>query len=364
MATINPGLRMVRRSSHSIQVGMGAGGFILSGLQDAEMLFVEALHQGIPDRSVLERAARLGVGQPRVQEICTMLDGFLFTDAQLRTQGFREERLHPERSALLGLYQKPCSDFMARRQQAVIQLVGLGRTGAVLATALVSSGLGTLLLEDDRAVTASDVSPGAYALSDIGLTRSVAVRRHVLQSDPAVQAHILHDGGTGSPSLASVDLAVMVGHDTAATQTAARFHAAGRPHLFVLVREQDGTVGPLVVPGETACGECVDRHRTKKDPAWLEMSAQLAAKAARPAGRKPRAEHLESAALALSLAGTAATQILLFLDSVNQPSSWSSVLTLHQDNGRWSRQEFETESGCSCQWQHQPFATISRTASP
>lgn len=364
MATINPGLRMVRRGSDSIQVGMGAGGFILTGLQEQEKIFVEALHQGIPDRRVMERAAQLGVARSRAQDICAKLKGFLFTDVELRSQGFRDERLHPERSALLGLYQEPCRDFMARRQRAVLHLVGLGRTGAVLATVLASAGLGTILLEDDRPVAASDVSPGAFELSDIGLTRSVAVRRHLLRIDPAVQAHILHDGGTGNPSLASLDLAVMVGHDTAATSTAARFHAAGRPHLFVLVREQDGTVGPLVVPGETACAECVDRHRATVDPEWLEVSAQLAAKAARPAGRKPRGEHLESAALAVALAGTAATQVLLFLDAVNRPSSWSSVLTFHQDNGWWTRQEFETDPGCGCQWQLQPFATISNTASP
>lgn len=364
MATINPGLRMVRRGSHSIQVGMGAGGFILAGLQESELLFLEALHRGIPDRKVIERAGLLGVAPDRAREICTMLNGFLFTDAQLKTQGFRDERLHPERSALLGLYQAPIQDFMARRQGAVIHLAGLGRTGAMLATVLVSSGLGTVLLEDDRSVLASDVSPGSFNLSDIGLTRSVAVRRHLLHIDPAVQAHILHDGGTGSPSLASVDLGVLVGHDTASTQSAAKFHAVGRPHLFVLVREQDGTVGPLVVPGETACGECVDRHRAGLDPEWLNVSAQLAEAAARPAGRRPQAEHLESAALAVSLAGTAATQVLLYLDAVNQPSSWSSVLTFHQDNGRWTRQEYETDPGCGCQWQHQPFATISKTASP
>lgn len=364
MAAINPGLRMVRRGRHSIQIGLGAGGLILAGLQDAEMGFVEALHQGIPDRLVMDRAARMGVETSRAHEICTKLDGLLFTDADVRTQGFRAERLHPERSALLGLYQGPCNDFMLRRDRAVVHLVGLGRTGAALATVLVSAGLGTMLLEDDQPVTASDVSPGAFSLGDIGLPRAVAVRRHLLQIDPGVQAHVLHDGGTGSPSLASLDLAVMVGHDTAATQTAGRFLSAGRPHFFVLLREQDGTLGPLVVPGQTACAECVDRHRTVLDPQWLDVCAQLAAKAAEPAGRKPRAEHLESVALAVTLAGAAAAQILLYLDAVNQPSAWSSVLTFHQDNGRWSRSEFEPHPDCGCQWQNQPSATISSTASP
>lgn len=364
MATINPGLRMVRRGGHSVQIGMGAGGKILTGLQDAEMEFVEALHHGIADKKVMEKAAALGVDILRAQEICTKLMGLLFTDADLRTQGFRAERLLPERLALLGLYQGPCNDFMTRREQAVVHLIGLGRTGAALAAVLVSAGLGTILLEDDRAVGAADVGPGAFALSDIGLARSIAVRRQLLRIDPGTQAHVVHDGGASAPGPACLDLAVMVGHDTASAETAARFLAAERPHLFVLLREQDGTIGPLVVPGETACAECVDRNRTVVDPQWLDVSSQLAAKAAHPPGRKPRAEHLENVALAMTLAGAAATQILLFLDAVNQPNSWSSVLTFHQDNGRWTRQEFSAHPDCGCQWQNQSLARISKTASP
>lgn len=364
MATINPGLRMVRLGGHSVQIGMGAGGMILTGLRDAEMEFVEALHQGIADKKVMEKAGALGVDTMRAHEICSMLTGLLFTDADLRTQGFRAERMLPERFALLGLYQGPCNEFLSRREHAVVHLIGLGRTGASLAAVLVSAGVGTILLEDDRVVAAADVGPGAFAPSDIGLARSVAVRRQLLRIDPATQAHVVHDGGASAPGPACLDLAVMVGHDTAPAEAAARFLAAERPHLFVLLREQDGTIGPLVVPGETACAECVDRNRSAVDPQWLDVSAQLAAKAARPPGRKPRAEHLETVALAMTLAGAAATQILLFLDAVNQPSSWSSVLTFHQNDGGWTRQEFTPHPGCGCQWQNQSLATISKTASP
>ncbi len=364
MATINPGLRMVRRGADSVQIGMGPGGIILAGLQGAEVDFVEALHLGVADKQVLEKAAAMGVDSVRAQDICTKLAGLLFTDAELRTRGFRAERLLPERLSLLGLYQGPCNDFMSLRQQAVVHLIGLGRTGASLAAVLVSAGLGTILLEDDCAVAAADVGPGAFALSDIGLSRSVALRRQLLRIDPAAQAHVVHGGGASAPGPACLDLAVMVGHDAASAETAARFLAAERPHLFVLLREQDGTIGPLVVPGQTACAECLDRSRAAVDPQWLDVSAQLAAKAAHPPGRKPRAEHLENVALAMALAGAAATQILLFLEAVNQPQSWSSVLTFHQHNGGWTRQEFSAHPDCGCQWQNQSFATISNTASP
>jgi bacteriocin biosynthesis cyclodehydratase domain-containing protein len=357
MTTINPGLRMVRRSPNSVQIGLGAGGLILAGLQAGELAFVDALRHGITDAHVLDRATALGVDPLRAREICEKLAGQLFSDAELHEQGFRAERLLPERSAVLGLYQLPCKTLMARREHAVVQLLGLGRTGAALAAVLVSAGVGTLLLEDDAAVSASDVGPGAFGLSDIGLARSVAVRRHLMRIDPGANVHVVHDGGAGGPDVRCLDLAVVVGHDVVPSHTAARFLAAERPHLFVLVREQDGTVGPLVVPGETACAECVERHRNIHDPRWLELCGQLAA-APSPVGP------LENVALATALAGTAAAHILLFLDGVNQPSSWSAVLTFHQDNGRWTRQEFPTRPDCGCQWQNQSFATIPSTASP
>lgn len=364
MTIINPGLRMVRRSVQSVQIGLGAGGLILAGLQKTDISFVDALRQGIPDGRVLAQANALGVDSLRAQEICDMLSGLLFSDAELSARGYRAQWQLPERSAMLGLYQGPCLDLMERRERSVVQIVGLGRTGAALAALLCSAGVGTLLLEDDAPVAASDVCPGSHRSVDIGLARSLSVRRHVQRIDAGCQAHVVRDGGAGGPDTSCLDLAVVVGHDAVTSRTAARFLAAERPHLFVLLREQDGTIGPLVFPGETACAECVERSRSDHDPQWLEVCSQLSAAAAPSQGFRPRHELLENVALATTLAGTAATHALLFLDGVNQPGSWSAVLTFHAGNGQWTRQEFSAHPACGCQWQNQSLATIPSTASP
>jgi hypothetical protein len=367
MTTINPGLRVVRRGAHSIQIGVGTGGTVIDGLQPDDLLFIDALRRGIPDGQVAGCAESLGLTPGRAQEILATLNGILFGDAELQVHGFRAERLEPERSAMLGLYRTPSRTYIDRREHGVVHVMGLGRTGAALARALVSAGVGTILLEDDRTVTAVDVSPGSFRLADIGLMRSAAVRRHLLREDPSCHAHVLHAGGSGGPDTRCLDLAVVVAHDAVSAETAARFMSTDRPHLFVLVREQDGTVGPLVLPGETACAECVERHRGTGDPLWHEVCEQLAAGSAGPAEadrRRPRTELLEGAALSIALAGTAAAQVLLFLDAVNQPSAWSSVMTFHPANGRWSRQEYPAHPDCGCQLQRQALATISSTASP
>ncbi|WP_157884128.1 TOMM precursor leader peptide-binding protein [Arthrobacter alpinus] len=357
MTTINPGLRMVRLGADTVQIGLGPGGMILAGLHRCELAFLDALRQGITDSLVFKRAEELGVEAPRAQELCAALASHLFSDAELHAEGFRAERLLPEHASLLGLHQQPCKTLMSRREHAVVHLVGLGRTGSALAGVLVGAGVGTMLLEDDRPVCPSDVGPGSFKLSDLGLARSVAVRRRLLRIDPGCHAHILHDGGQGGPDLRCLDLAIVTGHDVVAANTAARFVAAERPHLFVVIREQDGTLGPLVIPGETACAECVDHHRGVATTAWQDGQVSSVMP-----GRHPGL--LENVALATTLAGMAATHALLFLDAVNQPGSYSAVMTFHPENGRWTRQEFTTHPGCGCQWQNQPFATISKTASP
>jgi len=356
MAIINPGLRVVRRDATTLQLGIGPGGVLVEGLSAADTDFIAALRAGIPDDGVLAAAARLGLPAERAQELCDTLSPMLFTDQQTRVSGFRGERLLPERLALAALHHRPSPDLMARRERAVVRVIGLGRTGAALVLALVSAGVGTVLLEDDRLVGAADVSPGAYRLADIGMVRSAAARRHLLSVDPGCHPHAVHTDDRGGPDFKRLDLAVLVGHDAVGAAAGARLMGSERPHLYVLLREQDGMVGPLVVPGATACADCVERHRGSGDPQWFTVCEQLVTGSA---GSQP-----ETAALATALAGTAAAQALLFLDGVNQPSTWSAVMTLHGSDGRWSRQEFGPHPDCGCQFQRQALATISSTASP
>lgn len=46
-------------------------------------------------------------------------------------------------------------------------------------------------------------------------------------------------------------------------------------HLPIVFGEVSVTIGPLVVPGITACLTCVAQHRTAADPSWPAVAAQL-----------------------------------------------------------------------------------------
>ena len=85
----------------------------------------------------------------------------------------------------------------------------------------------------------------------------------------------------------------------------------GLPHLSVRIRDGNGVVGPLVLPGRSSCLRCADIIRSELDPHWLHLSAQLLGSAG----------HAESAmihaSVALALAEIDATLGALDLPGVD-----------------------------------------------
>ena len=109
---------------------------------------------------------------------------------------------------------------------------------------------------------------------------------------------------SGSRRMVSPDLIVLVGHQSP-SQTADLL-SVQIPHLAVCAEEAIGVVGPLVLPGRTACLRCLDLARTDGDPAWPLILAQRAQRSADP----PACD----AVLATSVAAQAAAQVLAFAD--------------------------------------------------
>jgi hypothetical protein len=81
--------------------------------------------------------------------------------------------------------------------------------------------------------------------------------------------------GTAAVAPAGVDLVVLADNLAADPRLVRDLQARGVPHLPVLMRDGAGVVGPLVLPGRSACLCCVDLHRTDRDPAWPALAVQL-----------------------------------------------------------------------------------------
>jgi bacteriocin biosynthesis cyclodehydratase domain-containing protein len=55
----------------------------------------------------------------------------------------------------------------------------------------------------------------------------------------------------------------------------AELHRTRVAHLPVRLRDGTGVVGPLVLPGRSACLGCLELHRRARDPGWPAVAAQL-----------------------------------------------------------------------------------------
>jgi hypothetical protein len=115
------------------------------------------------------------------------------------------------------------------------------------------------------------VAPGGLGLADIGSPRDQAVVRALRRIAPEVKTR---DIGT-SPDLViltqvpSPELPLALVHE-------------GVPHLAARSAEAIGVVGPLVLPGRSACLRCVDLRKASGDPAWPKVLAQATFGRARP----------------------------------------------------------------------------------
>lgn len=110
---------------------------------------------------------------------------------------------------------------------------------------------------------------------------------------------------------------ILVSHRITPPHRAARLVAEDIAHLPVVLSGDAATVGPLVIPGATACLACVQAHRRDLDPAWPLVASQLLG---RPVVRTDPGVLTEAAALAggLLAAGTTGASVSVSAGSVRR----------------------------------------------
>ncbi|MCT9143548.1 ThiF family adenylyltransferase, partial [Streptomyces violarus] len=116
--------------------------------------------------------------------------------------------------------------------------------------------------------------------------------------------------------------------------------SAGTPHLYAGVVEGTGMVGPLVLPGETACAGCLHHSRTDRDPTWPRMVAQWRS------GRQRQVPPCDLA-LATTVAGLAAAHALAFLDG-RVPSSAGARWEVSVPGLHWHARPIWAHPACPC----------------
>ncbi|WP_433667732.1 TOMM precursor leader peptide-binding protein [Nocardia sp. CA-136227] len=145
--------------------------------------------------------------------------------------------------------------------------------------------------------------------------------------------------GSGEPWPERPDLLVL--SDTLVPDPAlvADLVRARVPHLLVRIRDGAGIVGPLVLPGETACLRCADLYRTAAEPAWPQLAAQLLGRV----GCASPAVAVLTAALALREIETVARG-----RAERPPASLNATLEWDPDTARLDRRTWTPHPDCGC----------------
>lgn len=308
---LRPGTVVLDRGDGEVQLGTDPRWALrLAGLDRAEVAWLRDLaarrHAG-----PATVAARYGVAAERRDEIAAVLrrGGFLQPVEEARTGAAAEVRRDggaadaPVLGALLSDGGGPA--VVAARARRTVAVTGLGRLGAAVSLHLATAGVGALVLADPSPVQVTDLGLGAYDQEHVGRPRGEVLGERLRRVAPRTLVR-----GDGAP-----DVAVLVESRAAAPARYARLVAQGVAHLPVVVREADVVVGPLVLPGVTACARCADLHRADADPAWPALVAQL-----RELADAPQETTLTAASAAL-----AAAQVLAHLDGL-RPAAAGALL--------------------------------------
>jgi hypothetical protein len=310
---IKAGLRMVWRDRDTLQIGIDPRRAVaLTGIRGAAAL-IGLLDGSREHQQVLAAAQDQGISRAAADRIIGLLAaaGVLadFPAGALRAMPDGTRTRLAGELATVSLAHGVAdggTGVLARRQAAAVRVYGAGPVGPGVASLLTASGVG-------HVVCTGPVGP------------------------PAAQR-----GRPARPPIGwgrRPDLAVLTG--SYPPELPAALVAGQIVHLAASAGEAIGVVGPLVVPGETACLNCVDLARSDRDPAWPLILAQLAGPDAQPAAC--------GAVLATTVAAQAAGQALAFLDRARPAEAVrNGTLELVLPGWQWRRRSWRRHDECRC----------------
>jgi hypothetical protein len=295
---------VLRRAPGELQVGLDAEAVIVDGASAGLGATIRLLDGCRSREEIVRLAGRAGV---LPGEAAALLDQL--TAASLVVEGRQAPR---------------------RTSSQQLRLVGAGALAKAVAD-LLAPHLGRLHLVDGDP-TDRMLYPTAGALPT--------------QAE-ALQAHLRHSAGAcvsvwnhwSKPEGARLDLTLvstaMVEPDRVVVDELLR---TDQPHLVVRATGASGLVGPLVIPGTTACLGCTDLYRRDRDPAWPSLLTQLSRMRADP-----------TRLVSSWVAAVAATQALSFLAGGEPETRGTTVeLSARDHTTRW--RAWPPHPACGCRW--------------
>lgn len=335
---LTPAARRLWRDPATLQIGYGtARAAVLAGLDPGTRATLALLDGTRDDAQLAAAAAAVGCGPERLTELLRLLgEAGLLDDASDDRTAFKalapeeRQRLGADLGSLALVRGDGGLPAARHRRTARVLVVGAGRVGAPLAMMLGTAGVGSVEVLDDWTATPEDTGVGGLQLSDVGRSRGQAVRDQLQRTVPSL----------GNAPAADADVAVLAPSRPEHLDDALARVAPGTPHLLAEVRGTVGVVGPLVLPGRSACLTCLDLTRTDLDPQWPSVAAQLASPS--------RGFQACDGPLAVMVAAQAVLQVLALVDGTTDPAAVGGTLELALPDWRWRRRSWPVHEACEC----------------
>jgi bacteriocin biosynthesis cyclodehydratase domain-containing protein len=211
---------------------------------------------------------------------------------------------------------------------ARVTVHGRGPLVGGIVVGLALAGAGTVHTATGGQARPGELGTGLSA-ADVGESRLAGIQ--------AALARVVLGRTTGPPPARSrPDLAVLADERPDPVLVGA-LHRDGVPYLRVALRDGRGIVGPLVLPGRTACLRCLDRHAEDDEPWWPALVDALA-------GRAGAADP----ACAAATAAFATAQALTLLEGVDAAAALGAVLDLDVVAGTVTRRPWDPHPRCPC----------------
>lgn len=360
---LKPGLRRVWRGPTTLQLGLGERHAVVVADAGPEVsAFLDRL-DGSRTADALAAAAREARLDPDVAlDLVDRLAAHGVVDdaagvATVRGLSATErDRRAPDLAAwgLATTAPGGAAAVHAGRHAARVDVHGAGRVGALAAALLTHAGVGELHVHDPEPLRAADV-PAPWARSVAEDAGAAPARAEVAldvceQLAPSLRTRRRPARPAGRVRRPSVALLAPV--DTAGTVDLDLRDAllrSGVPHLPAFVRETVGVVGPLVLPGRTACLRCVDLARTDRDRHWPRVLAQLTPLPDSARARRGTVADACDGVLAAAVAAQAALQVLALLDGATPSAAGHSIETDLVD-GTTRARGWQQHPACGCGW--------------
>ena len=339
---LRPGVRVWWRRVDAVQLGIGEHSQLITGLPVGSATLFRLLDgtRELADIATTVFAAT-GLAPERVAHIVTSLVdlGVLYDAGALpRLDGlplYTRDRLRSE--ALSWVEGTDPAHALDRRRAAQVRVLSCDPTTVATAALLAASGVGHFAVssapDESELVQADDILPGGLSSDVLGTPRVSAVRQALAQLGAETRAQKVRP---------DANIALLSFQEYATTTG---FAAPEIPYVTTSVSGRSAVVGPLVIPGITACAVCESMSREDRDAALVHDDTE---------GLQPPIGLAAAAVTAVQLAAVhAAVAVLEFLDQSNGarlPALAGHVLHIDVPGPTLQLSVVRPHPRCGCCW--------------